>query len=142
MLVQDATLTRRGGSRRTQDGDELGGDGEGHGGGELGQIPKIFEAEQLDADVAAAFGIEARIDYARFHAAALVATAEHNGSVDFNRMATDEAGAMKADGRSPGFLFPSVARIFAAQPYRDARPQTRAAAQIFPQRSGAAKNFF
>jgi len=101
----------------------LGGDGQGHGArcGELWQIPEILAAaEQFDANVAAAFGIEARIDHARFHASAPIAAAHHNRAVDFNGVAANEAGAVQAHGGGSGFFFPGVARIFPAQAYRDA----------------------
>ena len=86
----------------------------------FGKSQKSSRFEQFDADVAAAFGIEARIDHPRFARAAFIAAAKHDGAVDFDGMAANKASAVPAHGGGPGFFFPGMARIFPAQPYRNA----------------------
>jgi len=121
---------------------ESGRNGHGHGVRiqELGNIPEILAIDELDTDVATAFFVETGIDDTSLGAAAFIASTKNDGAVDFNRMAADEAGSVAANHGSPGFLFPGVAAIFAAQPNGDGSKDTRTATEIAAQMAGTTKN--
>ena len=100
-------------------------------------IPEVFAVEELDTDLAAAFGIKAAVNHAGFCAAAAVAAAEDDRAAFLDRMVADQAGAVAADGERPGFLFPGAAGIFAAEPDGDGRGHARAAAETLAELGGA-----
>lgn len=92
--------------------------------------------------MAAAFGIETRIDDAGVRTIAFIAATQNDDSIDLNGMTADKTGTVTADGGRPGFFFPGVARVFPAQPYRDRCLKPGTAAQILCQLRGAPENVF
>jgi len=103
----------------------------------LGGVPEVVAAEEFDPDLAAAFGIEAAIDDAGFGAAAAVAAAKDDCAAFFDRVMTDQAGAVAAHGERPGLFFPGAAGIFAAEPDGNGRGDARAAAETLAELGGA-----